>query len=111
MPTLHTNTASSQVFGEGRAGRSKSKKHFIWIKSWATAGGQGWTVAPPWIFIHGTDIVDTGLKVLFFGLFCYFSVFLFSLTPLEIFLPMPLDTILDLMYNSVGISDIKIWHL
>jgi len=28
----------------------------------------------PWIFI-GTDIVDRGLTVLFFGLFCYFSVF------------------------------------
>jgi len=30
-------------------------------------GGQGsW----PWIFIHGKDIVDRGLMVLFFGLFC-----------------------------------------
>jgi len=27
--------------------------------------GQG----APWIFIHGTDIVDRGLIVLFFGLF------------------------------------------
>jgi len=26
-------------------------------------------VAPPWIFIHSTDIVDRGLTVLFFGLF------------------------------------------
>jgi len=26
-------------------------------------------VAPPWIFIHGTDIVDRSLIVLFFGLF------------------------------------------
>jgi len=46
--------------------------------------GEG-AVAPPWIFIHGTDIVDRGLIVLFFSLFsvgspgrglkCYFSVF------------------------------------
>jgi len=27
---------------------------------------------PPWIFIHGTDIVDRGLIVLFFGLFLLF---------------------------------------
>jgi len=27
---------------------------------------------PPWIFIHGTNIVDRGLKVLFFGLFFRF---------------------------------------
>jgi len=29
------------------------------------AGGRG----PPWIFIHGTNIADGGLKVLFFGIF------------------------------------------
>jgi len=32
------------------------------------SGGQG-GVAPPWIFKHGTYIVNKGLKVLFFGLF------------------------------------------
>jgi len=37
----------------------------------------------------GTNIVDRGLKVLFFGLFCYFSVF-FPLVSLENFLPTPL---------------------
>jgi len=37
---------------------------------------------PPRIFIHGTDIVDRGLIVLFFGLFCQFSVF-FPLGPPE----------------------------
>jgi len=37
-----------------------------------------------WIFIHGTNIVDRSLKVLFFGIFCYFSVF-FSLAPPEKF--------------------------
>jgi len=36
------------------------------------SGGQGgpW---PPWIFIHGTNIVERGLKVrAIFGVFCYF---------------------------------------
>jgi len=43
--------------------------------TWASAaGGRGpW---PSWIFIHGTDMVDRGLIVLFFGLFLLFSVFL-----------------------------------
>jgi len=38
------------------------------------SGGQGGH--GPWIFKHGTNIVNRGLKVLFFGLFCYFSDFL-----------------------------------
>jgi len=39
---------------------------------------------PPCIFIHGTDKVEGGLMVLFFG-------FVFSVgLPLEIFLPTPL---------------------
>jgi len=29
----------------------------------------------PWIFMHGTNLVDRGLKGLFFGLFWYFPVF------------------------------------
>jgi len=29
---------------------------------------------PPWIFIHGTDIVDSGLIVLFFRIFLLFFV-------------------------------------
>jgi len=37
----------------------------------------------PWIFMHGTYIVDRGLIGLFFGLFSVAS-------PLEIFLPTPL---------------------
>jgi len=36
----------------------------------------------PWIFIHGANIVDGGLKVLFFGLF--------FVAPPGIFLPTPL---------------------
>jgi len=38
---------------------------------------------PPWILKHGTNIVNRGLKVLFFGLLCYFSVF-FPLPPLPV---------------------------
>jgi len=41
-------------------------------------GGGLW---PPWIFIHGTNIVDRGLKVLFFGVFLLFFG-LFSVAPL-----------------------------
>jgi len=37
------------------------------------SGGRGpWL---PWTFMHGTDVVDRGLIVLFFGHFCYFSDF------------------------------------
>jgi len=32
-------------------------------------GSGGCVSWPPWIFIHGTDIVDRGLIVLFFSLF------------------------------------------
>jgi len=35
---------------------------------------------PPWIFIHGTDIVDKGLIVLFFSLLAIFRSF-FPLPP------------------------------
>jgi len=51
------------------------------IYLWALeAGGKG--AVPPWILKNGTNIVDRGLKVLFFGLFCYFSIF-FPLAPLK----------------------------
>jgi len=40
------------------------------------SGGEGPEVAVPlWIFLHGTDIVDRDLIVLFFRSFCYASVF------------------------------------
>jgi len=40
--------------------------------------GEGpWT---PWIFIHGTNIVDRSLKVIFFGVFLLFFD-LFSVAP------------------------------
>jgi len=41
-------------------------------------------VVPSWIFKHGTNIVDKGLKVLFFGFFLLFSG-LFSVDPPERF--------------------------
>jgi len=52
--------------------------------TWASAVGEAGELWPPWIFIHGTDIITKGLIVLFFGLF--------SVAPLppEIFLPTPL---------------------
>jgi len=55
------------------------------------AGGKG--AVPPWIFKHGTNIVNRGLKVLFFSLFCYFSVFFSVDSPLENFLPKPLHIV------------------
>jgi len=73
------------------------------------SGGQGGRGRdPPWIFIHGTDIVEKSLIMLLFFFFffpswkglmvllCYFSVFFaifwsfFVPHPLEIFLPTPL---------------------
>jgi len=42
------------------------------------SGGQG--AVPPWIYKHGTNIVDRCLKVLFSAFFCYFLVF-FPLDP------------------------------
>jgi len=47
----------------------------------------------PWIFIHGTDIVDRDLIVLFFVLFLYFSVFFLLPPPPEKCLPTPLAKI------------------
>jgi len=44
------------------------------------SGGQGVDRGPPWIFIYGTNIVDKGLKVLFFGVFLLFFG-LFSIGP------------------------------
>jgi len=39
---------------------------------------------PPWIFVHGTNMVDKGLKVLFSVFFCYFLVFFPLPTPLSL---------------------------
>jgi len=41
--------------------------------------GIGRRAVPPWIFKHGTSIVDKGSKVLFFGFLLFFG--LFSLAP------------------------------
>jgi len=40
---------------------------------------------PSWIFIDGTDKVEKGLMMIFFGL-----VFTVTVLPLEIFLPTPM---------------------
>jgi len=48
------------------------------FKHESAAWGRG--PCPSWIFTHDTDIVDRSIIVLFFGLFCYFSVF-FPLPP------------------------------
>jgi len=61
---------------------------------------------PPWVFIHSTDIVDRGLIVLFFGLFCYFC----SLLPpsrLKIFLPTPLSMGLVIFLNVGNEYDVE----
>jgi len=49
--------------------------------AWASAAGRP---CPPWIFIHGIDIVDKGLMVIF-SFFFSFAIFrsFFSLAPLK----------------------------
>jgi len=54
------------------------------------SGGQGGH-GPLWIFLHGTDIVDRGLIMLFSVFFAIFRSFSVA-PPLEIFLPTPLCT-------------------
>jgi len=44
------------------------------------SGGQGGRALTPWIFKHGTNVVNRGLKVLFFGLLLLFFG-LFSVAP------------------------------
>jgi len=57
--------------------------HLVKINKWlVTNKGVGRGGVPPWIFIHGTDKVETCLMMLFFGL-------VFSVDPPEIFLPTP----------------------
>jgi len=53
-------------------------KRKVWVH-----GRQQWKACPPRVFFHGTDKVEKGLTVLFFGL-------VFSVSPLENFLPTPL---------------------
>jgi len=49
------------------------------VEVWASQLGAGGSAL--WVFMHGTDIADRGLIVLFFGLFCYFSVFFLLFPP------------------------------
>jgi len=59
--------------------------------TWASAGGRA--VGPPWIFKHGTNIVEIGLKVLFSAFFAIFRSFFPLLpSPFGNFLPTPLVT-------------------
>jgi len=52
------------------------------MESWASAaGGKGGVVPWIFIFIHGTNIVDKGLKVLIFGVFFFYLLFFFSFPP------------------------------
>jgi len=44
---------------------------------------------PPWIFTHGTDTVDRGLIVLFFGLFWLFFGLFFRWPPWKVFCRRP----------------------
>jgi len=49
----------------------------------ANSRGQGRAMPPtPWIFIHGTNIVDRGVKILFSAFFAIFRSF-FGCPPLE----------------------------
>jgi len=91
------------------------RKNFVRRSMGVGSGGQGHGL--PWIFIHRTDIVNRGLivlflvfllffgifsgapsgiglKVPFFSLFCYFSIF-FPLAPEKIFLRTPSPTWLN----------------
>jgi len=50
------------------------------------SGGQ----CPTWIFIHGANMVDRDLKVLFFGLFCcFYGLFFVAPPPRKIFCRRP----------------------
>jgi len=51
-------------------------------RQWGAVGGSGGGTWLPWIFIHGTNMVDIGLKVLFFGV-CFLFFGLFPLAALE----------------------------
>jgi len=54
--------------------------------------------APPWIFIHDSDKVERGLKVLFLILF-------FPLPPPEMFLPTPVIVIIKNNYKFKNYFD------
>jgi len=53
---------------------------YLYVRAWASAAGGG-GACPPWIFIHGTNIADRGLKVLFSAFLCYFAVLFFRCPP------------------------------
>jgi len=56
--------------------------HFVSIMDMDV--GNGWQGGvPPWIFIHGTNIVDRGLILLFFDVFAVFRLFFSIALPPE----------------------------
>jgi len=59
----------------------KSTSPILLLLAWASAAGCREGPWPLWIFIHGTDIVNRGLIVLFFVFFSIFRSF-FRLPPL-----------------------------
>jgi len=70
------------------------------------AGGRG----SPWIFKHGTNIVDRGLKVLFFGLVLLFSVFFRCPPSLENFLPTPLFVVFQTHCDVIKLQEYQTWR-
>jgi len=52
---------------------STEKGHENELMTWASAVGGLKGAVAPWIFIHGTDKVERGSMVLFFGLVFFFS--------------------------------------
>jgi len=72
---------------------NKAKTRWFEHEQWRSHGGEGWMLEPwasaaggpwlpTWVFKHGTNIVDRGLKVLFIGLFLLFFGHFFVAFPL-----------------------------
>jgi len=68
-----------QVRGQSQPTATKRIQKFtlLYCKHGRRKRGTGgpWPPSPPWIFMHGTNIVYRGLKMLFFDRFCYFPAF------------------------------------
>jgi len=57
---------------------------------------------PPWIFKHGANIVDRSLKVLFFGLFCYFFGLFFRCPPGKFSADALVDSHTDVVFSFIS---------
>jgi len=69
-------------------------------------GRRQWGAVAPLVFIHGMDIVDRGLIVLFFGLFSVASSY-----PLENFLPTPLSQNASFLTQQPLLDEKKIFFI